>query len=277
VSEPRLSSADRKAMKKAFKEAAKQEKADAKAAKAAEKAAAKQAKAKSAEGAGLSKADAKAAKAQAKADAKAAKLEAKAAAKVAKKDGTAAQKTKSPRKQAKAQKQAERELLLAERMARYKQLRANVRRRRVMYGLFIVLAIAVFAGSIWDILYNSSDLMVAVFVAYGVIFLWGLLLLFSRQRHLEEVEEMLALERVFMEDPATGEIFQLAASKLPALEGLEFSSPVSGQFFRMPSLSAKHVERVLPGGALQSKTFKHNGVEGEVATFGKEPKPVQFR
>lgn len=200
---------------------------------------------------------------------------AKAAEKQAKNDAKAQAQLDKADEQQKARdaKDAEK----AAHFARYKQLRANVGRRRFFYGLFIVLAIGVFAGSLWDILYNDSDFMLYVFGAYALIFLWGIILLFSRRKHLEEVEELWDLERLFLEDPGTGEVFQLSASKLPDLVGVEFSSPVSGQFYKMPALESKQVERVLPQGEPRTKNFKFGEVEGEVATFGKDPADITFR
>jgi hypothetical protein len=178
---------------------------------------------------------------------------------------------------AKDARQAERIAELEAKLARYKQLRANVRRRRFAYGLFIVLDIVVIAATVWDILYNHSDFELYVFAAYGVLFLFGLILLFSRRKHLEEVAEMARLERVVLEDPSTGELFQLGASKLPDLVGLEFSSPATGRYYRMPALDSQRVERPAPDAAAVVKPFHYEGITGEVATFGKEPADIKFR
>jgi len=172
-----------------------------------------------------------------------------------------------------AAEQAERDAKLA----RYRELRANVRRRRAFYGITIVLAIAVFLATVWDIVFNASDLKWPLLAAYVVLFILGILALISRRRHLEEVNELAELRRVFLEDPGSGDIFEVSSSRLEALQGVEFSSPTTGAFFRVPPLDTPPVERTLPGGSPVARRFDHEGVDVEIATYGAPPRDVVFR
>ena len=95
----------------------------------------------------------------------------------------------------KAAKQAERDA----KMARYRQLRANVRRRRFFYGLFIFLAFVTLVATVWDIALNGSDFQWYLLPVYVVLFILALLLLISRKRHLVEDNEIKALERAWLE------------------------------------------------------------------------------
>ncbi|MEA3165999.1 MAG: hypothetical protein QOJ26_868, partial [Thermoplasmata archaeon] len=81
----------------------------------------------------------------------------------------------------KLERKLEKEAELDAKLARYQQLRANVRRRRFLYGLFIFLDIVVIAATVWDIAFNGSDYQWYLLPCYVVLFIFGLLLLISRR------------------------------------------------------------------------------------------------
>ena len=169
--------------------------------------------------------------------------------------------------------QAEREA----RLARYRTLRANVRRRRAAYVLLLLLAIAVLAATVWDMVFNAADLKWLLLPGYPVPVVLGVLALVSRRRHLEEVNELAELRRVFLEDPGSGDIFELTSSRLEALQGAELSSPTTGEFFRVPPLDTPPLERAFPTEPPVSRRFDHDGIDVEVATYGRTPRDVTIR
>lgn len=241
-------------------DAATQANADAKAQAKAEKAAAKQAKAE--------------AKAQAKAD--------KLAAKEAKRADKAAAKAnkRAAKEQAKADTEAPaEEATFSEKWERYNQLRANVRRRRAGYVLIILLAIGVFLGTAWDIIYNSSDFKLYFFIAYGVLFLWGIIMLFSRRRHLQEVMELEAMQRTYLECEQCNSVFQFGELRLKDRKKVGFSCPVCSEDSALPGADAIPVERVLPEAHVIESTYGCGNCNEQivVGTFGASPRASRFQ
>ena len=188
---------------------------------------------------------------------------------------------KESRKERKQREKLERKLAEQRRhddkMARYRQLRANVRRRRAAYVLLLLLGIAVLVATVWDMTFNAADLKWPLLACYVVLLILCILALISRRRHLEEVNELAELRRVFLEDPGTGDIFELGSSKLEALQGMELSSPTTGAFYKVPNLNAQPIERNFPAGTPIPRRFQQDGIDVEVATYGTEPRNVQFR
>lgn len=184
---------------------------------------------------------------------------------------------KERRARVKLEKRLAEQAALDAKMARYRTLRANVRRRRAFYIVSILLAIAVLAATVWDIVFNASDLKWPLLAAYVALFVLGIIALISRRRHLQEVLELAELRRVFLEDPASGDIFELTSSRLPDLQGVEFTSPTTGQFYRVPSLDSAPVERNIPAGSSVARQFDLDGIDVEIATYGTAPRDVEFR
>lgn len=253
-----------KADEAAAKEAAKQAKADQKAADKAAKLAAAQAKA-----------DAKAAAKQAKDDEKAAAKQAKADEKAAAKESKEAEKEA---KRAEKDAPAESPGTVSDRWERYNQLRANVRRRRTAYGLMIFLAFVTLFATLWDIVYNASDLKWPLLAIYAVLILWGVILLFSRRRHLQEVAELEAMQRTYLECDHCKGVFQFGQLRLKDRKKVGFSCPVCGDDSLLPGPESPAVERILPDAAVIETEYACRNCNEQivVGTFGGRPRAAAF-
>ena len=242
-----------------------QEKADAKAAKQAEKVAAVEAKAQE-----------KAAKAQAKADAKKAKADAKAAKKAAKRG-------EAPPAEAAAveptSKEAAKQRKLAERWERYNQLRANVRRRRMAYGLAIFFGIVVFLATAWDIVFNESAYKWFLLPVFVALIVWELILLFSRRRHLQEVAELAAMSRTYLECENCKTVFQFGELRFGERRRVGFGCPVCSEESALPGPDSTPVERVLPEATVVEAAYRCGNCDEQivVGTFGATPRESIFR
>lgn len=213
----------------------------------------------------LSKEERKAAAAAQKQAEKDAKAQAKA-------DKAAA---KAQARQAKSGKDA----TLADKWERYNQLRANVRRRRVAYGIIITLAILVFLATAADIIFNDSGLKWPLLAVYVVLFVWGLILLFSRRRHLQEVAELEAMQRTYLECGHCNSVFQFGELRFGERKRIGFSCPVCGDESALPGPGATPVERVLPEAQVVEATYNCGNCTEQivVGTFGTAPVESRFR
>ena len=175
----------------------------------------------------------------------------------------------------KAAAQAERD----EKMARYRMLRANVRRRRALYVLFIFLAIGILAATVWDIALNGSDYQWYLLPGYLVLFILGLLLLISRKRHLEEVNEIKALERAWLECDNCRSVFQFGSESFLSRRRVGFTCPVCGDESALPLPGAAPVERPLPAGGLHEISYLCGNCKEDivVGVYGGRPRDVDFR
>lgn len=205
----------------------------------------------------------------------------------------AAEETKQERKarlkqekaDAKAQAKADREVgqeadqSLSAKWERYNQLRANVRRRRAGYVLIILLAIAVFLGTAWDIVYNASDFKLFFFAAYGVLFLWGIVMLFSRRRHLQEILELEAMHRTYLECEHCNAVFQFGELRFKDRKRVGFSCPVCSEDSALPGPDSIPVERVLPEAQVVETTYACGNCDEQivVGTFGATPRASRFQ
>ena len=211
---------------------------------------------------------------------KLAKEERKAAAaaeKQAKKDAKA--QARADKASAKAQAKAEKDTGLAGKWERYNQLRANVRRRRAAYGIIITLAILVFLATAGDIIFNDSGLKWPLLAAYVALFVWGLVLLFSRRRHLQEVAELEAMQRTYLECEHCNSVFQFGELRFGERKRIGFSCPVCGDESALPGPGAVPVERVLPEAQVVEATYSCGNCTEQivVGTFGAAPVESRFR
>lgn len=166
-----------------------------------------------------------------------------------------------------------------EKLARYAQLRANVRRRRTWYGLSIFLDIVVLAATLWDIIFNDSDLKWPLLAAYVVLFIIGIIALFSMKRHLEEVNEIKALERAWLECDNCRSVFQFGSESFLSRRRVGFTCPVCGDESSLPLPGSEPVERPLPAGGLQESNYLCGNCQEDivVGVYGAAPRGVQFR
>lgn len=174
-----------------------------------------------------------------------------------------------------AAKQAERD----EKLRRYAQLRANVRRRRGWYVAFILLALAVFLATVADIVFNDSDLKWYLLPAYVVLFILGILLLFSRKRHLQEVNEIKAIERAWLQCGTCSSVFQFGSESFLSRRRVGFTCPVCGDESALPLPGTNPVERELPPGRLEEDNYVCTSCKEDivVGVYGGRPREVDFR
>lgn len=166
-----------------------------------------------------------------------------------------------------------------EKLARYKRLRANVRRRRVFYWLLILLAIATLVATVWDIVFNDSDLQWFLLPVYVVLFILGVFALLSRKRHLEEVNEIKALERTWLECDNCRSVFQFGQESFNARRRVGFTCPVCGDESALPLPGGAPVERALPSGRLEEVNYLCGNCKEDivVGVYGGRPRDVDFR
>jgi hypothetical protein len=193
--------------------------------------------------------------------------------------GAAEESPRERKQRLKAEKKAKQQAEREEKLARYRQLRANVRRRRFFYGLFIVLAVAVFVATLWDIVYNGSDWKWFLLPVYVVLFILGLLLLISRKRHLQEVNEIKALERAWLECDNCRSVFQFGSESFLSRRRVGFTCPVCGDESALPLPGTPPVERPLPAGGLREISYLcgHCKEDIVVGVYGGRPRDVDFR
>lgn len=168
-----------------------------------------------------------------------------------------------------------------DRYARYRNLRANVRRRRVFYLLFILFSIAVFATSIVDILYLDSALkLVVVFPLYGLLFLLAILLLFSRRRQAKDLKALRDLEKTLLQCPDCKNVFQYGQIRFHDRKSTAFSCPVCGVFSQLPDSDTEPVKVLRPVGPVRELQYHCNNCNEDLAigTFAGTPlHEVRFR
>jgi Zn finger protein HypA/HybF involved in hydrogenase expression len=172
------------------------------------------------------------------------------------------------------------ELAAAERMERYRHLRANVRRRRMGYALFILFALAVFATSIVDIVFLSQALMPYVFALYGVLLVLAIVLLFSRRSQHEDLQEMRSLEKALLQCPDCQNVFQYGQIRFHDRRKTAFSCPVCGVYSQLPDPTAQPVKALRPNGSFHELQYRCNNCNEALAvgTFGETPLHlVRFR
>lgn len=190
-------------------------------------------------------------------------------------DETPRQRKQRLKAEEKARRQAEKDAKLA----RYRQLRANVRRRRFFYFLFIVLAIATLVATLWDMALNGSDFQWFLLPVYLVLFILALLLLISRRRHLEEINEIKALERAWLECDNCRSVFQFGSESFLSRRRVGFTCPVCGDESALPLPGSAPVERPLPAGGLHEINYVcgHCKEDIVVGVYGGRPRDVDFR
>ncbi|HUR61505.1 MAG TPA: hypothetical protein VM286_03980 [Candidatus Thermoplasmatota archaeon] len=169
----------------------------------------------------------------------------------------------------------------AERYARYQHLRANVRRRRMGYALFILFAIAVFATSIVDIVVLKDVLkLTVVFPAYAILFVLAIVLLFSRSQQLQDLAELRALAKTLLQCPDCLNVFQYGQIRLADRKKTAFSCPLCGVYSQLPDPNAEPVKALRPSGPFREMQYHCNNCNEAlvVGTFGNVPQHlVRFR
>lgn len=174
---------------------------------------------------------------------------------------------------------ASKEQSAAAKWERYNQLRANVRRRRLGYVLILVFAFVTLLATLVDIVYNDSDLKWPLLALYLILLVWGILMLFSRRRHLQEVAELESMQRTYLECDHCRNVFQFGELRLKDRKKVAFSCPVCGEDSNLPAPDAQPVERVLPDASVVESTYSCGNCREQivVGTFGGKPKDSSFQ
>ncbi len=170
---------------------------------------------------------------------------------------------------------------LGARLERYRQLRANVRRRRTAYIIIIILAITVLVMSIVDIAFVDSKLKwLGVFPAYAILLILAILLLFSRKRHMMELEELRQLERSLLQCPDCMNVFRFGSIRWREHKKSAFSCPVCGVYSKLPGPDTPPVEAYVPAGSIRELDYRCTNCSEEFAIGTFEGTPlhqVKFR
>lgn len=163
--------------------------------------------------------------------------------------------------------------------ARYAQLRANVGRRRAAYVLLILIDIAVLIATALDIVFNDSDLMWPLLAAYVVLFIIGILLLFSQRKALEDVNVIRAVQRTWLECDNCRSVFQFGSESLASRRRIGFTCPVCGDESALPLPGTAPVERAIPAGRLEESNYLCGNCKEDivVGVYGGRPRDVDFR
>ncbi len=159
-------------------------------------------------------------------------------------------------------------------MSEFEHLRANVPKRRLGYKLFIVAAFVVFATSLVDILWLDNLLYFGVLGAYGLLFLWAILLLISRRR-----PGQVRLGEVVLNCPNCDNAFLYGSTHLADPAGTMITCPVCAQASELPPAGSQPRTVVLPDTTPVHTAYRcdHCDEHITVATFGQPPRDVRFR
>jgi NADH:ubiquinone oxidoreductase subunit 3 (subunit A) len=191
-----------------------------------------------------------------------------------------AEETRKQRKdREKAEREAAKKAELDAKMARYAELRANVRRRRAAYVTFILLDIAVILATVWDIVFNDSDLKWPLLACYIVLLVLGIILLFSTKKQLQDINEIKALERSWLECDNCSSVFQFGSESFLSRRRVGFTCPVCGDESALPLPGSEPVERPLPSGRLEESNYLCGNCKEDivVGVYGGRPRDVDFR
>lgn len=173
----------------------------------------------------------------------------------------------------------------------HSHLRANVEKRRLGYAWFLITAIVVFLVSVADILWLDGVLYWGVLGAYLVLFVWAVVLLFSRRIPTDEEEDdddaFAPLEDIhakgWREDgdidhlrcPHCRHVFAFDMKDLHAeRRSVAFTCPECGAAARLPQAHAPVHEAVVPGGPAKGPEFHCHSCEERwsVGAIGHDPK-----
>jgi predicted RNA-binding Zn-ribbon protein involved in translation (DUF1610 family) len=164
--------------------------------------------------------------------------------------------------------------------ARYRHLKANVRRRRALYKLLIILALAAVGLAVVDILLLGSILKFAVLGVFAVLLIWGILMMLSSRRGREELADIDRLQRTLLQCPECKNVFQYGEIHFDEHQKAAFTCPVCGAYGALPDPTSPPVKAVVPEGDLKVRNYVCTNCkeEIEVGTYGDQPLyDVRFR
>ncbi|MHB8633929.1 MAG: hypothetical protein ACYDBQ_08205 [Thermoplasmatota archaeon] len=168
--------------------------------------------------------------------------------------------------------------------ARYQHLKANVRRRRMLYKLLIVLAAVAFVGAVIDVLFiepsGSPGLQPFFLLALFGLLIWAILMLVSLPRGREELAEIDRLQRTLLQCPDCKQVFQFGEVHFDDHKKAAFTCPMCGAYGALPETGSAPVKAVVPEGELKVRHYVCSNCkeEIEVGTYGEQPLyDVRFR
>lgn len=164
--------------------------------------------------------------------------------------------------------------------ARYRHLQANVRKRRGLYTLLIILGIIAILAAVADILFLDSVMKLGVLGVFAFLIIWSILMLFSRRRHQAELAEIDRLQRTLLQCPDCKNVFQYGEIHFDDHKKAAFTCPICGAYGALPDPGAAPVKAVVPEGDLKVKHYVCSNCkeEIEVGTYGEQPLyDVRFR
>lgn len=153
------------------------------------------------------------------------------------------------------------------------QYRANVSLRRKLYVVIILLAIAVFALAVVDILWLDEALYYGVLGGFGVLFLWALLMLFSRRHEYEVIST--AMEKTYLRCKTCRHVFGFDMQHPhEARKPVVFTCPECGTPGRLPVDDSHAQPAAVPGGGTEGPRFKCDACDEHwsVGALGHTPK-----
>jgi predicted RNA-binding Zn-ribbon protein involved in translation (DUF1610 family) len=186
----------------------------------------------------------------------------------------------------------------AEGYAKYRHLKANVRKRRGLYIWIIILALAVVAFAFVDVMFlgdpyadRASDdpLKYIEYAVYGVLallLLWALLLMVSGKRSEDEMAAPMQetipreMERTLLQCPECKSTFQFGEQHFVDNRRTAFSCPVCGAFGKLPDPYQEPVKVLRPEGDFKELRYHCTSCNEDIAvgTFGDTPLHlVRFR
>ena len=173
--------------------------------------------------------------------------------------------------------------------AKYRGVKANVRKRRAAYIWIVILALVTVAVALVHILFLMEDppsstddiIMYAVYGLLGILFLWAFLMLFSGKRPIEE-EAVIPkdMERTLLQCPECKSVFQFGELHFTDNKRTAFSCPVCGAFGKLPDPTQEPVKVLRPEGDFKELHYHCTNCNEEIAvgTFGETPLHlVRFR
>jgi len=176
--------------------------------------------------------------------------------------------------------------------AKYRHLKANVRRRRAAYIWVLILTLVVLAVAFADVMFlgggypHASDdpmrfVEYAVYGLLGFLFLWAFFMLFSGKRPVEEEAVVQRdMERTLLQCPECKSTFQFGEQHFVDNKRTAFSCPVCGAFGKLPDPYQEPVKVLRPEGEFRELHYHCTNCNEDIAvgTFGETPLHlVRFR
>jgi len=155
------------------------------------------------------------------------------------------------------------------------ELRANVPRRRTAYKSFIIAVVAVFLLSMADIIWFDEVLFWPVVIAYVILFVWAIALLFSRR--VGDAETLWNVGERILHCPQCESDFLYAADHVND-SGTGMSCPVCGKTSDLPGPDAQTIGVELPATEPVRTAYHCDHCEEHfvVSTLGRPARSVAF-